>query len=159
MKFVFGKLKQFQYIYILYFPVDILHSLALLLNIFQNKFVDVTTIGSIIRIQIAQIRMLFIVEQTDLNASTFNENIGYHVIPEYGLLGGHLRKLSREIHEKIFYGFEMDRSRLEDDLEDAFKFQRTFAKAVCAGLDARFVDNDLISCFKILNLPICLQNR
>ena len=45
----------------------------------------------------------------------------------------------------------MDRSRLEDDLEETLKFQRAFAEVVCAGLDARFVDNDLISYFKILN--------
>ena len=151
VKVIFGKLKQFKYIYILYFLADILHSLALLSKIFQNKFVDVTTIGSIVRTEIAQIRMLFIVEQTDLNASTFNENTGYHVIPEYGPLGGHLRKLSSEIHGKMYHGFEMDRSRLGDDLEEALKFQHAFAEAVCVGLAARFVDNDLISCFKILN--------
>jgi hypothetical protein len=103
------------------------------------------------RTEIAQIRMLFIVEQTDLNASTFNENTGYHVIPEYGPLGGHLRKLSSEIHGKMYHGFEMDRSRLGDDLEEALKFQHAFAEVVCVGLAARFVDNDLISCFKILN--------
>ena len=95
--------------------------------------------------------MLFIVEQIDLNASTFNENTGYHVIPKYGPLGGHLRKLSSEIYGKMFHGFEMDRSKLEDDLEEALKFQRTFAEAVCTGLDARFVDNNLITCYKILN--------
>ena len=49
MKFVFAKLKQFKYIYILYFLADILHYLALLSKIFQNKFVDVTTIGTIVR--------------------------------------------------------------------------------------------------------------
>ena len=79
--------------------------MALLLNIFQNKFVDVTTIGSIVKTKIAQIRMLFIVEQTDLNAATFNENIGYHIISEYGPFGGHLRKLSSEIHRKMHHGF------------------------------------------------------
>ena len=59
MKFIFAKLKQFKYIYILYFLADILHSLPLLSKIFQNKFVDVTTIGSIVRTEITQIRMLF----------------------------------------------------------------------------------------------------
>ena len=95
--------------------------------------------------------MLIIIEQTDLNDSIFNENAGYHVIPEYGPLGGHLQKLSSEIHEKMFYGFKMDRSRLVDDFEEALKFQRAFVEAICAGLDVRFVDNDRISCFKILN--------
>ena len=45
----FVKLKQFKYIYILYFQADILHFLALLLKFFQIFFMDVTTIGSIIR--------------------------------------------------------------------------------------------------------------
>jgi hypothetical protein len=151
LKSVSAKLKQFKYIYILYFLADILHSLVLLSKVFQNKFVDVTTIGSIVRTEIAQIRMLFIVEPTDLNVATFNEDTGYHVIPEYGPLGGHLRKLSSEIHGKMYHGFEMDRSRLGVDLEEALEFQHAFAEAVCVGLDARFVDNDLISCFKILN--------
>ena len=72
-------------------------------------------------------------------------------IPNMALLRGHLRRLSSESLEKMFHDFEMNRSRLGDDLEEALKFQRAFAESVCAGLDARFVDNDLISCFKILN--------
>jgi len=137
-KSVLAKLSQFKFIYIFYFLVDILHSLALLSKVFQNKFVDVTTIGSIVHSKIAQIRMMFIVDSTNLNASTFNEDIWYHVIPEYGLLGGHLRKLQFEIHGKMYHGFEMDRCRLGIDFEEALEFQRAFAEAVCAGLDARF---------------------
>ena len=45
----------------------------------------------------------------------------------------------------------MDRSRLGEDLDETLKFQRAFVEVVCAGLDARFLDNDLISCFKNLN--------
>ena len=37
IKFVFVKLKQFKYIYILYFLADILHFLALLSKIFQTN--------------------------------------------------------------------------------------------------------------------------
>jgi len=55
--------------------------------------VDVTTIGSIVCLEIAQIKMMFIVESTNLNTSTFNEDTRYHVILEYGPFGGHLRKL------------------------------------------------------------------
>ena len=135
----------------MYFLADILNSLVLLSKIFQNKFMDITTIGSIIATEIVQIRMLFIVEQNDLDASILNENTTYHVIPEYGPLGSHLRNLSSKIHEKIFHSLEIGRSRLGDDLEETLKFQRAFAEVVCAGLDARFVDNDLISCFKIFN--------
>jgi hypothetical protein len=45
----------------------------------------------------------------------------------------------------------MTRSRLGIDLEKTLMFQNNFAQAVCSALDARFCDNDLISCFKILN--------
>ena len=51
----------------------------------------------------------------------------------------------------MFHDFEMDRSRLGDDLEEALKFQCAFAEVVCTCLDAKFVDNDFISCFEILN--------
>ena len=57
----------------LYFLADILHILSMLLGLFQNKFVDITTIGSVVKTDIVQIRMLFIEETTDLNSETFNE--------------------------------------------------------------------------------------
>jgi len=110
--------------------------LALLSKVFQNKFVDVTTIGSIVRTEITRIRMLFIVKPTHLNATTFNENRSYHVIPQYGPVEGHLRKsLSSEIHGKCIMVLKWIGIRWY----------------ICIGLDGRFVDNDLISCFKILN--------
>ena len=34
----------------------------------------------------------------------------------------------------------------------ALAFQTSFAEKVCKGLEARFQDNDVIGCFKILNL-------
>ena len=42
------------------------------------------------------------------------------------------------------------------NLEVALFFQRLYTQAVCDALENRFVDNDLIFCFKILspsNLP------
>jgi hypothetical protein len=51
----------------------------------------------------------------------------------------------------MFHSFHMTRSRLCTDLEEALMFQKFFAQSVCFALDARFCDNDLISCFKILN--------
>ena len=51
------------------------------------------TIGGIVRTEIAQIRMLFIVEQIDLNVSTFNENTSYDVNSEYGPLEGSSSKV------------------------------------------------------------------
>ena len=47
----------------------------------------------------------------------------------------------------MYHSFEMHRSRLGEDLEETLEFQCAFAMVVCVGLDARFVDNDLISCF------------
>ena len=84
------KVSQFKYIYILYFLADILGCLAMLSKLFQLKFVDVKTIGSIVRSKIAQSRMLFVFKSTDLNAATFNEEIGYYILPEYGLHGDYL---------------------------------------------------------------------
>lgn len=82
----------------MYFIANILHVLAVLSKVFQNKFVDIIIIDSIVRTYIAQIKMLFIVKPTYSNIVTINKNIGIHVILEYGLLGGHLRKVSSEIH-------------------------------------------------------------
>ena len=48
-KSVLEKLGQFKYIYILYVLGDILHSLAMLSKVFQLKFVNVITVGSIVR--------------------------------------------------------------------------------------------------------------
>ena len=95
--------------------------------------------------------MLFIVEQIDSNATTFNKNTSYHVIFEYSPIGNHLRKFSSEIHRKMYHGFEIEWSKLEDDLEEALKFQRAFVEVVCACLDVIFINNDIISCFEILN--------
>lgn len=60
-KFILEKLGQYEYIYILYFFVDILYSLAMLSKVFQLKFVDVITVDIIIRTKISQIYMLILV--------------------------------------------------------------------------------------------------
>ena len=49
---IFKKLRTFKYIYVFYFFVDILHILSMLSCLFQNKFVDITTIGSVIKTDI-----------------------------------------------------------------------------------------------------------
>ena len=79
------KLGQFKYIYILHFFVDILHLLAMLSNVLQLKFMDVTTVGSIVRSEVVQIRMIFIVDSYDLNADVFIGSTGYHILSDYGL--------------------------------------------------------------------------
>jgi hypothetical protein len=123
----------------------------MLSKVFQLKFVDVTTVGSIVRIEVAQIRMMFIINSCDLNADVFNDSIGYHVLPDYGSHGGYLKRLQSEVRGFMFHNFQMTRSRLGTDLEDVLMFQIFFAQVVCSALDARFCDNDLIYCFNILN--------
>jgi hypothetical protein len=150
-KFVLEKLGQFKYIYILYFLADILHTLAMLSKIFQLKFVDDKTVGNIGRIEVAQIRMMFIVNSCDLNADVFNEFTSYHVLLDYGPHGGYLKRLQCEVRGSMFHSFQMTWSRLDIDLEEALMFQLNFAQAFYSALNVRFCDNDLISCFKILN--------
>lgn len=74
---IFRKFQIFKYIYVLYFLADILYILSMLSRLFQNKFVDITTIGSVIETDIVQIRMFFIEETTDLNSETFNEQTSF----------------------------------------------------------------------------------
>jgi hypothetical protein len=102
-KFVLEKLDQFKYIYILYFFVYILHSLGMLSKVFQLKFVDVTTMGSIVRTEVAQICiMMFIVDSCDLNVDVFNESTSFHVLHDYGPHGGYLKRLQSEVRGSCF---------------------------------------------------------
>ena len=49
---IFKKLCIFKYIYVFYCLADILHVLCLLSRLFQNKFVDISTIGSVVKTDI-----------------------------------------------------------------------------------------------------------
>ena len=62
--------------------------LLMLSRLFQNKFMDITTIGLVVKTDIAQIRMFFIDETPNLNSEIFNEQTGYHILPEFGHEGG-----------------------------------------------------------------------
>jgi len=148
---LYEKLRSFKFIYILYFVADLLHGLSILCKIFQRKYVDVTTLGSIVRTEIESIRMLYIMENTDLNECTFNASTGYHVIPSFGPPNGYLMRLSSEIRGSKFHSIDMIRDRTGVDLEEALVFQKTYAEAVCRALEARFSDNDIISAFSVLN--------
>jgi hypothetical protein len=101
-------------------------------------------------VKVAQIRIMFIVKPCDLNADVFNDFIGYHVLLNYGPHGGYLKRLQSE-RGSMFHIFQMTRFRFDIDLENALMFQKNFAQVVCNAHDARLCDNDLISCFKILN--------
>ena len=65
---LYEKLRDFKLLYSLHFLADILHCLAMLSKLFQAKFVDISSVGSIIHTEITQIKMLFLDEHTDLNA-------------------------------------------------------------------------------------------
>ena len=93
-------------------------------RLFQNKFIDITTIGSVVKTDIAQIRMLFIEENMDLNCEIFNKQTGYHIVPEFGPEGGYLRRLSREIRGGKFYDVDMIRDRTGQNLMEVVAFQK-----------------------------------
>ena len=119
---LYFKLRTFRYIYVLYFLADLLHSLSVLSKVFQYKYVDVTTIGSLIKTQIESICMLYIVNSTDLNQDTINANVSYHVIPQYGPPGGYLQRLSSEIRGSRYHSVDMIRDPNGIDLEEALNF-------------------------------------
>ena len=85
-------------------------------KIFQCKLVDISCLGSIVKSEIATIRMCFLVDVCDLNQETFNLSLGFHVIPEFGPLGGFLMRLSSEIRGSKFHSVDMIRDPSEVDL-------------------------------------------
>ena len=87
---------------------------------------DITTIGSVVKTDIAQIRMLFIEDNTDLNCKIFNEQTGYHILPEFGPQGGYLKRLPSEIRGGKFHDVDMIRDRTGQDLMKAVAFQKQF---------------------------------
>jgi hypothetical protein len=132
--------------------------LAKLSKIFQSKLVDVSCVGSIVKTEIASIRMCFLIDSCDLNQDTFNPDIGFHIIPEFGPPSGYLRRLASEIRGAKFHTIEMVRDPNGADLEAALSFQKMYVESVCKALEARFVDNDIIDAFKIFN-PIHMPQR
>jgi hypothetical protein len=155
---LYAKLREFKFIYILYFLADILKILSTLSKIFQSKLVDISSIGSIMKIEMASIKMCFLVDSCDLNQDSFNSSTGFHIIPEFGPPSGYLRRLPSEIRGSKFHSIDMVRDPSGADLETALNFQKLYAEAICVALDARFDDNDIIDCFKILN-PIHMPQR
>ena len=119
---------------------------------------NVSTVGALVEAKIISIYMLFIIESTDLNASIFNEEIDYHIIPDFGPHGGYLKRLSFEIRGAKYHDILMLRDRNGVDLEEAITFQVCFSEEICKGLENCFKDNDIVSCFKILN-PVELPSR
>jgi len=88
----------------------------------------------------------------------FQPSPGFHIIPKFGPPGGYLCCLSSEIRGSKFYTIDMIRDLNGVDLEAALSFQKMYAKVVYMALEARFIDNDVIGAFKILN-PIHMHQR
>jgi hypothetical protein len=53
--------------------------------------------------------MIFITDTIDLNLSTFNEDIDYHVLPEFRPPGDYLKRLSSEIRSAKFHDLNLIR--------------------------------------------------
>ena len=119
---LYFKLRTFKYIYVLYFLTDLLHNLFVLSKNFQYKYVNVTTIGSLIKIQVESIYMMYVVDSTDLNQDIFNANVGYHVILQYRPPDGYLQRLSSEIRGSKFHTIDMIRDLNGIDLKEAWNF-------------------------------------
>ena len=77
----------------------------MLSKVFQLKFVDVTIVENIVRTEVPQIRMMFIVDSCDLNVDVFNDSTGYHVLPDYGPHGGYLKRMQSEVRISMFHSF------------------------------------------------------
>ena len=106
---------------------------------------------SYVRFFNASIRMLYIMENIDINDCTFTENTGYYVIPSFGPPNGYIMRLSSEIRGTKFHFVYMIKNRTGAYLEEAFVFQSVYAEAVCRVVEARFSDNDIIYAFSVLN--------
>ena len=142
---LYEKLRDFKMLYCLHFLADILHCLSMLSKLFQAKFVNISSVKSVIRIEITQIRMLFLDEQTDLNTVMFNEDTQYHVLPEFGPFGGYMRCFATQIRDFRFFSITLVRDQQGRNLEEALTFQKQFSEAVILALESRFENNDIKS--------------
>ena len=89
------------------------------LKVFQDIYVDVTTVGCLVRI-----KMLYIIENIDLNQEAFNFNTNYHVISDHGPLGGYLQMLPNEIRGVKYHSIKIIRKPNGLDLEEALAFSK-----------------------------------
>ena len=155
---LYEKLRDFKTLYCLHFLADTLHCLSMLSKLFQAKFVDISSVGSVIKTKITQFRMLFVDEQIDLNAVMFNEDTQYYVLPEFGPFGGYMRRFTTQIRGFKFLSIDMIKDQQGRELEEALTFQKQFSEAVILALESRFEDNDIINAFKVLN-PTKMPSR
>ena len=97
-------------------------------------------------------------DSCDLNQDIFNSSSGFPIIPQFGPSCGYLQRLSSEIRGSKFHSIDLIQDPLGRDLESVLDFQKIYFEAVCSALEAKFVDNDIINCFKILN-PLHMPRR
>jgi len=79
----------------------------------------------------ASIRMCSLLDSCNWNQDTFNPNIGFHILPEFGPLGGYFHHLSSEIKGSKFHSVEMTRDPIGFAFEATLTFQKSYAKAIC----------------------------
>ena len=120
-------------------------------RLFQHKFVYVSSIGFVIITKVISLQMMFIIEKNDLNAHTFNKDTRYHILPDFDVDGGFLKRLPSEICGSIYHDVDIVCDSLSRDLEEAVAFQNNFIEVVIEALEVRFVDNNLMDSFKILS--------
>lgn len=146
---IFTKLRMFKYIYVLTFWL-IFCTFYLCYHVYFKM--NIPTIGSVIKVDIVQIHILFIEETMNLNNETFNEQTWYHILPEFGSQREYLRRLSSDIRGGKYYDIEMIRDITWHNFIDIVTFQKKFALVVCNALESRFEDNHIMITFKVLGL-------
>ena len=64
--------------------------LAKLSKIFQQELVDISSIGSTIKLKIAIIRMCFVMDSCNLIQDTFNSSRGFPILSQFGPPSGYV---------------------------------------------------------------------
>ena len=102
--------------------------------------------------------MYFVMDSCDLKQDTFNSSNGFSILPQFGPPYGYLQCLSSETRGYKFHSIDLIRDLLRCDFESILDFQKIYYEADCSVLEAIFVNNDIIDCFKILN-PLYMPHR
>ncbi|MCO5601886.1 hypothetical protein L7F22_056012 [Adiantum nelumboides] len=97
---IYRELSNFECLYCLHFMADILRGLATLSQMFQKKFVDVTTVESLVQNEIACIKQYYVdAPKVDINAYAYGVD-GFAILPEYGPDKGYLHGFRNSLHGK-----------------------------------------------------------
>lgn len=102
--------------------------------------------------EIASLQMMYILKTIDLNTEAFNEDIGFHIFPDFGLESGYLKSLLSKIKGGGYHNVDLICDWVEIDLDGTLTFQKNLTKTVIFVLENCFKNNDVIGCFKIWGL-------